>query len=171
MKKIAKAFGFVILIHVFAIYLSYIVFTVFNIDFYVLFNYDFGLAFVVHNLFVGLLYFGLRLFLGKWYQESHKWPFQSRMLLTLLFAAYAFTFLAYNQGYDMWSYFFWFYYPIGSFFRTVNASDFSLTMKLYIILSIMSNVFLLSVGDGLDRMIKRYKKNSLLTSLTKQNRT
>lgn len=170
MKKIAKAFGLVILIHVFASYLSYIVFIGFNIDFYALFNYSFRLAFIVHNIIVGLLYFGLRLLLGKWYTEAYQWPFQSRMLFLILFLAYALTFLADNQGYDIWMYFFWFYYPLGSFFRTINASDFTFTIKLVFGLGICFNVFAYRVGDGLDRMIKRYKKKSLMTSLTKQNR-
>ena len=113
MKKIVKAFGLIVLIHVFAIYLSFLIFTIFNLDFYALFNHDLATAFSVHAISIGCLYALIRRFLGKWYKEADQYPYQARILLALLFVAYAIVFVAENQGFSYWEYFFWFNYQIG----------------------------------------------------------
>jgi hypothetical protein len=76
-------------------------------------------------------------------------------------------FVADNQGVSYWEYFFWFNYPLGAFFKTINADLFDFKMKLFLLMGIAVQAISLGIADALDRLIKRYKKKSLRTSLTK----
>lgn len=167
MKRIIKAFGLVILIHILAVYFSYIFFTLINLDFYTLFNQDLLFAFIIHVISVGCLYAMIRWLLGKWYRDAYQYPFQGRILFGLLFVAYAIVFIAENQGYSYWEYLFWFNYPLGVFFKTVNAHVFDFNLKIMLLLGIGVQALLLVFADALDRLFKRIKKKSLRTSLTK----
>lgn len=157
----------VLLIHVFAIYFSYLIFTLLNLDFYSIFNQDLVLAFSFHAISIGFLYALIRWFLGKWYKDANLYPYQTRILFGLLYIAYAIVFVAENQGYSYWEYFFWFDYPLGVFFKTINANDFDFKMRLMLLLGMSSQVLFLGMSDALERLIKRNKKKSLKTSLTK----
>lgn len=167
MKRIIKALGLVILIHLFAVYFSYLIFSLINLDFYTLFNQELLLAFTIHAISVGFLYAMMRWVLGKWYKDAYQYPFQGRILFGLLFVAYAIVFIAENQGYSYWEYLFWFNYPLGIFFKTVNAHAFDFKLKIIFLLGIGVQALLLVFADALDRLFKRIKKKSLRTSLTK----
>lgn len=167
MKRIFKAIGLVLLIHVLAIYLSYFVFTLLNLDFYSIFIQELDVAFSIHAISVGFLYALIRWFLGKWYKDASVYPYQARFLFGFLFIAYAIVFVAENQGFSYWEYFFWFDYPLGVFFKTINANDFDFKMRLMLILGIGVQALFLGMSDALERLIKRNKKKSLKTSLTK----
>lgn len=167
MKKIIKAFGLIVLIHMLAVYLSYLIFSLFNLDFYTLFNQDLFVAFTIHAISVGCLYALIRWFLGKWYKDAYQYPFQGRILFSILFVAYAIVFVAENQGYSYWEYLLWFDYPLGSFFKTVNAHVFDFKVKIIFLLGMGIQALLLVFADALDRLFKRIKKKSLRTSLTK----
>lgn len=159
MRKIINAFGLILLIHVLAAYFSYLVFTYFNLDFYTLFNQNLGIAFGLHSMSIGFLYAFIRWILGKWYKEAYHYPFQTRILFGLLFIAYASVFIAENQGLSYWDYFFWFNYPLGVFFKSVNAYMFDFELKLSVFLGIAVQAVLFGLGDGLDRRSKRSKRS------------
>ena len=167
MKRIVKSLGLVLLIHFLAIYLSYLIFILLNLDLYSLFNQDLVLAFSIHVVSIGFLYALIRWFLGKWYKDANLYPYQSRFLLVFLFIPYALVFVAENQGLSYWEYFFWFDFPLGVFFKTVNAQSFDFNLKLMLILGMSSQVLFLGMADAFDHRIKRNKKKSLKTSLTK----
>lgn len=167
MKRIIKAFALVVLIHVLAVYLSYVMFAIVNLDYHALFKQDALMAFIFHVISTGLLYVVIRSGLGKWYKDAYQFPYQARLLFGILFIAYAIVFVADNQGASYWEYFFWFNYPLGAFFKSVNANVFDFKMKLFLLLGIAVQVMSLGIADTLDRLIKRYKKKSLRTSLTK----
>ena len=168
MKKIIKAIGLIILIHVFAVYASYLIFTLLNLDFYRLFNQDLWIAFSAHSISIGFIYMLIRWFLGKWYKEAHQYPYQARILWIVLLSAYAIVFIAENQGQSYWEYFFWFNYPLGSFFKTVNADVFDFRFRLILLMGISVQSLSLAIIDAFDRLMMRHKKKSLKTSLTKQ---
>ena len=167
MKRIVKSLGLVLLIHVLAIYLSYLIFTLLNLDYYFLFNQDLVFAFSIHAMSIGFLYALIRWFLGKWYKDANLYPYQSRFLLAYLFIPYAIVFVAENQGLSYWEYFFWFDYPLGVFFKTVNAQTFDFNLKLMLMLGMSSQALFLGMADAFDHLTKRNKKKSLKTSLTK----
>lgn len=167
MKRIVKSLGLVLLIHFLAIYLSYLIFILLNLDLYSLFNQDLVLAFSIHVVSIGFLYALIRWFLGKWYKDANLYPYQSRFLLVFLFIPYALVFVAENQGLSYWEYFFWFDFPLGVFFKTVNAQSFDFNLKLMLILGMSSQALFLGMSDAFDHRIKRNKKKSLKTSLTK----
>jgi hypothetical protein len=116
---------------------------------------------------IGFLYALIRWFLGKWYKDANLYPYQSRFLLAYLFIPYAIVFVAENQGLSYWEYFFWFDYPLGVFFKTVNAQTFNFNLKLMLMLGMSSQAIFLGMSDAFDHLIKRNKKKSLKTSLTK----
>jgi hypothetical protein len=167
MKRILKALALVILIHVLAVYISYVMFAIINLDFYALFKQDVFMAFIFHAMSMGLFYSVIRSGLGKWYKDAYLFPYQARLLFGILFIAYAIVFVADNQGVSYWEYFFWFNYPLGAFFKTINADLFDFKMKLFLLMGIAVQAISLGIADALDRLIKRYKKKSLRTSLTK----
>lgn len=164
MIKYFQTFLFVILTQILAIYLFAIFVFLFNLDFFNLFNSTIT-SFLIHNILVFLIYALITFFINMYFKNSDKLKYKARILGLFLLSVYLLFFYLSNQDVDYFKYFLYIHFPMGSYFRTIPYSMFDLQMRVSVILSIMSAMLGVLVGQIISQF--KNKKKKKLSSLSK----
>jgi hypothetical protein len=163
MLKYFQSFLFVTIIQISA-NIIFALFTIFlNFDLLQIVS-NYNLAFIIQNFIIVLFYFLLTIGWGLYFKNSYKYSSKARILGAVLLIAYLVTFYLSISNMNYFKYFFYIHYPIGSFYRTVIASLFSLTLKISLIVSIISACFGVYIGHRVIVLRYKIKKKKLSSS-------
>lgn len=164
MIKFFQSLLIVILTQILSIYLFAIFGIVFNLNVYNLFN-SYLISYLVHNLLIVLIYSVITLLINKYFKNSYRLNYKSRILGSILLVVYLVVFYLSNNDLNYFRYFMLVHYPVGLFFRTIPYSLFDLMTRMSIIFSIISAMFGVFIGQKIS--IYRNKKKKRLSSLSK----
>jgi len=165
MLKVLQSVLIVILTQLLSIYIFAIFVVVFNLN---LFNQlsNLWISFGIHNILILFVYALITVLINKYFKVSSKLNNKSKILGSLLLISYLFVFYLSNQNLNLFRIFLLIHYPIGSFFRTIPYSYFDLLLQISIILSIVSSMLGLYIGQGISILV--HKKKKKLSSLSKK---
>lgn len=164
MIKFFQSLLIVILTQILSIYLFAFLVIVFNLNLYNLFN-SYLISYLVHNLLIVLIYSVISLLINKYFKNSYRLNYKSRILGSILLVVYLVIFYLSNNDINYFRYFMLVHYPVGLFFRTIPYSLFDLMTRMSIIFSIISAMFGVFIGQKIS--IYRNKKKKRLSSLSK----
>jgi len=164
MIKFFQSLLIVILTQILSIYLFAFLGIVFNLNLYNLFN-SYLISYLVHNLLIVLIYSVISLLINKYFKNSYRLNYKSRILGSILLVVYLVIFYLSNNDINYFRYFMLVHYPVGLFFRTIPYSLFDLMTRMSIIFSIISAMFGVFIGQKIS--IYRNKKKKRLSSLSK----
>jgi len=163
MLKYFQSFLFVILVHVCA-NIIFAFFTIFlNLDLTTIFL-DYKIAFIIQNIIIILIYFTLTICWGLYFKNSYRYTMKARILGIILLIAYLIVFYLSINDFNQFKYFLYIHYPIGSLYRTLVFSSFTLTLKVSLLISILSTCFGVYLGHRVIVIKYKLKKKSLSSS-------
>lgn len=165
MIKFFQSLLIVILTQILSIYLFAILGIVFNLNLYNLFN-SYITSYLIHNVLIVLIYSVITLLINKYFKNSYRLNYKSRILGSILLVVYLVIFYLSNNDVNYLRYFMLVHYPVGLFFRTTPYSLFDLMTRMSIVFSIISAMFGVFIGQKIS--IYRNKKKKRLSSLSKQ---
>ncbi len=166
MLKIIQSFLFVLIVHFFANIVFAFFTIIFNLDLNIVFS-SYSVAFTIQNILILFVYLLLTLLLGWYFKNSYRYPFKARIIGLLLLTCYLICFYLSINNNNLFKYFLYIHYPIGSLFRTIILSQFTLNVKISIILSVISASLGVYFGHKINVFIMRLKKRKL-SSVTKK---
>lgn len=169
MLKILKSTIYIVLVQIFSILIFAFFTIVLNLDLYNLFGNYFE-AFIYQNLLIIIVYIIVTYLINSYYKRSASYPYKSIILFTILLVSYLIIFYLENNNSSIFKYFFYIHYPIGSLFRTIVSSSFSLNLKLSLIISILVASFGVYTGNKLYLFVSQIKKKNL-SSISEKGRT
>ncbi len=163
MLKYFQSFLFVILVQLSA-NIIFALFTIFlNFDMTQIFN-DYNFAFIIQNIIIILIYFLITIGWGLYFRNSYKFSFKARILGSILLIAYLISFYLSINDLNLFKYFLYIHYPIGSLFRTVVFTSFTLIVRISLLISIISACFGVYLGHRVIVIRVKLKKKSLSSS-------
>ena len=165
MIKFFQSLLIVILTQILSIYLFAVLGIVFNLNLYNLFN-SYITSYLIHNVLIVLIYSVITLLINKYFKNSYRLNYKSRILGSILLVVYLVIFYLSNNDVNYFRYFMLVHYPVGLFFRTIPYSLFDLMTRMSIVFSIISAMFGVFIGQKIS--IYRNKKKKRLSSLSKQ---
>lgn len=163
MLKYFQSFLFVILVQICA-NIIFALFTIFfNLDMTKIFN-DYNFAFMIQNIIIILIYFLLTVGWGLYFKNSYKYSIKARILGSILLIAYLIIFYLSINNLNLFKYFLYIHYPIGSLYRTLVLSSFTLVLRISLLISIISACFGVYLGHRVIVIRVKLKKKSLSSS-------
>lgn len=165
MLKSLQSFLIVLLTQLLSIYIFAIFVIVFNLNLYNQFS-NYWISFGIHHILIMIVYAVLTILLNKYFKVSSNLNNKSKILGALLFITYLIIFYMSHQDMGLFKYFLIVHYPIGSFFRTMPYRFFDLTVRMSIVLSILSSMLGLYFGQNIWVLMNKKKKR--LSSLSKK---
>lgn len=163
MLKYFQSFFFVILVQLCA-NIIFALFTVFfNLDMTQIFN-NYNVAFSFQNIVIILIYFLLTIGWGLYFENSYKYSRKARLLGCILLIAYLIIFYLSINDLNVFKYFLYIHYPIGSLYRTIVFSSFTFVLRISLLISIISACFGVYLGHRVIVIRVKLKKKSLSSS-------
>lgn len=165
MLNVLKSILISFLTQIIAIFIFAIAALIFDLDLYNLIN-DSKVSYLLHNVLIILIYVLITLLINQYFKSSFKLRSKSKILGFILLVAYLIVFYFSIQSESIFKYFLLIHYPIGSYFRTVPYSAFNLMTKISIILSIISVMLGVYIGQRIS-IFRNKKTKRKLNSLPK----
>lgn len=169
MLKFIQSTIYILLIQIFSIFVFVIFTIVLNLDIYFLFG-NYLEAFIYQNVLIFIVYIIITFLFNSYYKKSSQYPYKSFILFIILFICYLIIFYLGSNNLSLFKYFLYIHYPIGSLFRTIVSSTFTLNIKLSLIVSIITASFGVYIGNKLYFLVNFIKKKKL-SSNSEQSRT
>ncbi len=165
MIKFFQSLLIILLTQILSVYLFAILVVVFNLDLYNLIN-NYLTSFLIQNILIVLIYCLVTIVINRYFKNSYRLNYKSRILGTLLLVVYLIVFYLSNNDINFFRYFMLVHYPVGSYFRTFPYTMFDLMIRISIIFSIVSAMSGVYIGQKISYI--RNKKKKKLSSLSKQ---
>lgn len=169
MLKIIQSTIYILFIQVFSILVFAFFTIVLNLDLYFIFG-NYLEAFIYQNILIFIVYIMITFLFNSYYKKSVHYPYKSFILFMTLFICYLVIFYLGSNDLSIFKYFLYIHYPIGSLFRTIVYSTFTLNIKLSLFVSIITASFGVYMGSKLYLLVDFIKKKNL-TSISEQSRT
>jgi len=163
MLKYFQSFLFIILVQLCA-NIIFALFTIFfNLDMTQIFN-GYNLAFVMQNTIIVIIYFLITIGWGLYFKNSYKYSAKARILGSILLIIYLITFYLSIDDLNLFKYFLYIHYPIGSLYRTLVFSSFTLVLRISLLISIITACFGVYLGHRVIVIKVKLKKKRLSSS-------
>jgi len=146
-------------ISIFALFVIFLNLNLFN-------QSNFWVSFILHNILIMFTYGLITILINKYFKNGVKLNNKSTILGLLLAIVYLIIFYLSNDDFNFFQYFLLIHFPIGSFFRTIPYTMFDLLIKISVVLSIVSAMLGVYIGQNISKILDKKKKS--LSSLSKK---
>jgi len=163
MLKYFQSFLFIILVQLCANIVFALFTIIFNLDMSHIFN-DYNFAFIMQNIIIVIIYFLITIGWGIYFKNSYKYSVKARILGSVLLIVYLITFYLSIDELNLFKYFLYIHYPIGSLYRTLVFSSFTLVLRISLLISIITACFGVYLGHRVIVIRVKLKKKRLSSS-------